>query len=96
MKKSFLTIVDNTASFMLTNKYYVHGQFQHGNLTATGVQEISYSEPDNFCSDSVGGLGHPIWSFDLTESCYQLFPMQNTCLKGHALKTNGDVGSAVK
>jgi hypothetical protein len=80
---------------MLANKYFVHGQFQQGNLTATEVQEISYSEPDNFCSDSVADLGH-VLSSDLTESCYQLFPMQKTCLKGHPLKTNGDVETSVK
>jgi hypothetical protein len=65
---------------MLANKYYVHVQFQHGNLTATEVPEINYSEPDNFCNDSVADLGCVLNS-DMTESCYQLFPMQETCLK---------------
>jgi hypothetical protein len=82
VKNSSYTGVDNTASsFMLTNKYYVHG---HGNLTAAEVQEISYSEPDNFCSDSVADLKH-VLSSDLIESCCQLFPMQMICLKGHPL-----------
>jgi hypothetical protein len=31
---------------------------------------------------------------DLTESSYQLFPMQKTSLKGHPLEANGDVETA--
>jgi hypothetical protein len=37
-----------------------------------------------------------VLSSDLTESCYQLFPMKMIFLEGHPLKTNGDVETALK